>query len=267
MQTGNQSDSPFSVRVLVLATICIAGLLLTLYRCDCTATDERPALEREASATGKRAGELGRYIGKQVDGARVLLVTRPPAGGLYHPGVVDFVRQRLSDGLEFSGGRIQAVDAPRFDKEAARKLLEGSKRPMPDLDTWRPPLENWISTRVLLEVIEEYTGCNVVVSLVGLPVESERQLIRFSGDLGTKRVAVLAGPLPDPELVKAAFDREALLAAVVPGGCRQTKDSVDTTGEIWLSEDDEFTLLQESVIDAVLERCPEIIDRADWTVQ
>lgn len=263
MGNGNDSEEGLATWHIVLFAVCGLLVLIGLFRCACDSSEQRATVTRDAHALTGRARELGAYLGTEVPDARVLLLTRPRGSGLYSEDIVDFAYDGLAAGLSASGGDVEDYDAPLFDEQAARKLIEDDEE-MPDLDRWQPRLGVWLDRRTFAEVVKRYPECNLVVSLIGLPVKTERELTRLASELRGTKVAVLAGPLPEPDLVKKAFERDVLVAAVVPGTCEFDDQSGTAQGTGGTSGGEEFSILKKTTAQRVADQCPEIIKQATW---
>jgi hypothetical protein len=261
MGTDNDSEKGLATWHIVLFAVCGLFVLVGLFRCACDSSEQRATVARGTHALIGRARELGAYLGTRIPDARVLLLTRPRKSGLYSEDIVDFAYDGLKAGLRVSGGDVEEFDGPQFDEHAARKLLKDGEE-MPDLDRWQPRLGVWLDRRTFVEAVKRYPECNLVVSLIGLPVSTEKELRQLSTDLGGKKVAVLAGPLPEPDLVEKAFARDVLVAAVVPGTCKFDGEMAPVQGVG--SGGEEFSILKKETARKVADQCPEIIQQATW---
>lgn len=219
-------------------------------------TAEAARLRRNARILAAALRESGSYD-------EVLLLTRPPRSAGYVPELVEAARKGLRQGFG-NGIEIAATDAPKFTEEVAMRTSGKPIKDLPDLSKWLPPVGYWFDGEVLADVIEAHPECDLIVSMVGLP-----QTPGLAAVLDTPIVpgndvphlAIIRGPLPEPTDTRRLFERETLLAAVVPGNCWASEYPKTADAEFQSEFQANRSLLTQQNWEKALQVCPDLLNQ------
>lgn len=253
-----------------VSVVGLALILFLVFRPGCGPRD----LPGDTTTAGKRlynaATVMGQLITQTESEPRIILLIPPQKGKQVPQSYID----QAIKGLAYGTGQtevVRAVDSPQLTKSAARELLAGTGRDVPNLKKWAPPIEDWLNPDVFETVLRQHPGCNVLVSLVGLPQGSEKEqrlfLSRLERDYPYMQLCVLRGQLTDISFLKQAFEQNSFIGAILRGRCgegkiysKQTLFGTETKLKTQLSKG--YTLLTKENMPYIAQNCPELIENA-----
>jgi hypothetical protein len=248
----------------------LALIILLVFRPGCGPRD----LPGDTTTAGKRlynaATVMGELITQNEAEPRIILLIPPQKGKQVPQSYID----QAIEGLAYGTGQTEAVRAvvsPQLTESAARELLSGTGREVPNLKKWAPPIEDWLNPEVFETVLRQHPGCNVLVSMVGLPQGSEEEqrlfLSRLKRDYPYMQVCVLRGQLTDISFLKQAFEQNSFIGAILRGRCgegkiysKQTLFGTETELKTQLNKG--YTLLTKENMSYIAQNCPELIENA-----
>jgi len=221
---GRRGASPRQKAIGSIVLIVIS-LVLMVRSCVLKGADDRGGVDEQRIRMA--AEVLGTLIASERPASRVLLLTDPPASGEYIPAMVKAAKKGLTAGLG-KKGRLVGVTSPEFSEDVRKDLMIENGN-IVDSTNWLPSLDCWFKYRYLRPLYESNEKCDVVVSLIGLPIDLDAALGSAQVLSDDPRFAVLMGNMRDAHAAKEAFEVRHLIGAVVMHPCRTT-DFPDAAG-------------------------------------
>ena len=211
---GEEWTAEASRRKFVISLVLLGiALLLVMVRFACRAEDKPGEIDQRLVQMDAAAYVLGMHLESELSRGRALLLTEAPGNPDFRAEVVDNAVQGIEKG-SFDKIQVAAIDHPklpaRYQESYEKRWADKGERP-----AWYPSLEHWFSWEVFQRVVRAHPECDLVVSLIGVPVDWDPEWLARVHTGRMTRFAVLAGPLRDQGMLD-----KGLRAGFVTGAVR-----------------------------------------------
>ncbi len=200
-------------RTVAAALFAVIALALLLR----TGRDRKEAPGGVQTRTGQMreaATVLGRHLGTVCKGGRILLLTDPRDSGDYRAALVDAAEAGLRTGVD-GNCSIGAIAGPTFSSAYLPPPSADSPVRFSSKVKWLPSVDEWFLADALTAAAQDHPDCDVIVSMIGLPIDDQLPALQRTADGGPGRLAVLAGALGRAERVQAYVEDGILAGAMV----------------------------------------------------